>query len=273
MRCKYREVRTECGDFLDVDIFPVMTSGKPSKKRGKKYKPTSETMKRYNQRKRETRLERLILTNFGDNGVFFNPSWSDSYLPSSEEDAKRFVNNFFRRLKTFRKRNGLPDLKYIYKLERGKRSGRLHAHMILNCSDMPLGKLDEIWGKGYCFSSKVCCDDEGCKGLSDYFCKEKKPEPKEDDDLGQDISYAWISSRNLDKPKERKRDGRIPKRQAVELCNLGEDAKREYEKLYPGYDFAKARCLYNEVNGGWYIQARMRKRPERKRGRQCQTKI
>ena len=50
-------------------------------------------------------------------------------------------------------------------------------------------------------------------------------------------------------------------------------AKREYEKLYPGYDFTKARCLYNEVNGGWYIQARMRKRPERKRGRQCQTKI
>ena len=267
MRCKYREIRTECGEFLDVDIFPVMQSTKPSRKRGKKYKPTSETMQRYNQRKRETRLERLILTNFGESGVFFNPSWDNDHLPDTEEEAKRFVTNFFRRVKTYRKRNGLSPLKYIYKIERGKRSGRLHTHMILNCSDMPVGKLDEIWGKGYCYTSKVQCNDEGCEGLSAYFCKEKSPSPKEDDDLGMDVSYAWIPSRNLEKPKERKRDGRITKRQAVELCRIGDDAKREYEKLYPGYDFSKARCLYNEINGGWYISARLRKHPERKRGR------
>ena len=270
MRCKYREIRTECGEYLDADIFPVMQSAR-CKKRGKRYKPTSETMQRYNRRKRALKLERLILTNFGDNGVFFNPTWSDDYLPETDEEAKRFVVNFFRRLKTYRRRNGLPPLKYIYKLERGKRSGRIHGHMILNCSDMPIGKLDEIWAAGYCYSSKVTFDEEGCSGLADYFCKGDN-EPEDDDgekdkDLGSNVSYSWVPSRNLKKPEEHKRDGRISKRQVIELCRLGDDGRQEYEKLYPGYDFVKARCLFNEVNGGYYIEVRMiKKKKRRKKG-------
>ncbi|MBR6968517.1 MAG: hypothetical protein IKH78_08285 [Ruminococcus sp.] len=270
MKGKYREVRTECGSYLDVDIFPVMQVYRAGLKRGKKFKPTPETMARYNQRRRETRIERLVLTNFEGTGIFYNPSYSPEHYPGTEDQCRQDVRNFLRRLKRYRARHSLPELKYIYKIERGKRSGRLHVHTILNCADMPLGILDEIWGKGYCYSSALSCDADGCAGLARYFCKGKakkqKAEPEEED-LGEDISRSWVPSKNLTKPAEHKRDGKISKRKAAEFCRLGEDAKPEFEKLYPGYSFSFCRTLYNDINGGCYITVRMRKLAPGKRGR------
>ena len=271
MRCKYREVRTVCGEYLDVDIFPVMQV-KYNAKRGKRFKPTSETMARYNQRKRETRLEQLVLTNFSEDGLFFNPTWDSESLPKDEREAKRFVVNFLRRLKAYRKKNGLPDLKYIYKIERGKRSGRLHSHMILNCCDMPLGMLDEIWARGYCYSSRLQCDASGCPGLAKYFCKGKDKDPEEDEDLGNTVGYSWVASRNLEKPKRFSRDGRVSKRQAIEICTGEAPPKPTFERLYPGYELAEVRSMYNEINGGYYVTARMRRIQTRKKGQQCRKR-
>lgn len=268
MRGKYREVRTKCGSYLDVDIFPVLYDSRAGLKRGKRYKPTADTMLRYNQRRRETRIERLVLENFEGSGVFFNPSFDSAHYPADEEECRRITRNFLRRLRAWRKKNGLPELKYIYKIERGKRSGRLHLHTILNCADMPLGILDKIWGKGYCYSSALSCDADGCAGISRYFCKGKNKVNRdpEDEDLGEDISNSWVPSKNLVQPAERRRDGRITKRQAIKLCILGNDAKSEFEKLYEGYDFVYCKPLVNDINGGYYITARLRKRPARKRG-------
>ena len=257
VRAKYREVKTVCGDYLDIDIYPVIQVKGQSTKRGKRFRPTSEVMARYNRRKSELRLEELVLTNFARNGLFFNPTWEDKYLPADEDEAKRFVVNFLRRLKYYRRKNSLPELKYIYKIERGKRSGRLHAHMILNCCDMPVGALDDLWGKGYCYSSRVRCDSGGCLGLSKYFCK--GTEKKEDGDQSSNAGYSWVPSRNLEKPKKTSRDGRISKRQAVDICTGAVVHKTVFEKLYPGYELSLSRCLYNEVNGGYYIAARMRR--------------
>ena len=79
-----------CGEYLDVDIFPVFRTAQ--KKRGKRFKPTSQTMQRYNQRRRETELERLVLTNFHNSGLFFNLTWSDQTLPSNEKQARNVLN-------------------------------------------------------------------------------------------------------------------------------------------------------------------------------------
>ena len=143
MRSLYRERRHTCGDYLDIDIYPVF---KESYKNGrsKKAKPTSETMRRYNQRCRELRLERLIMANFTQGeAVFWNPSYKDEFLPADEAEAKKKLRNFFNRLKRYRKSKGLPDLKYIVVTEKGKRNGRIHHHLILNCADMTTGPAGE----------------------------------------------------------------------------------------------------------------------------------
>lgn len=267
MRSKYREIRTTCGSYLDIDIFPVFRDSRAGVKRGKRFKPSPDTMVRYNQRRRETRLERLVLSNFEDSGLFFNPSFDPEHYPASDEECRRVVKNFLRRLRAWRKRHGMSELKYIYKIERGKRSGRLHLHTILNCSDMPLGELDRIWGMGYCYSSALSCDADGCAGISRYFCKGKAAQDPEESDLSKDVSCSWVPSRNLTEPVEYRRDGSITKRQAQELCRLGDDAKPELEKLYEGHDFVYCKPLLNEVNGGYYITVRMRKRQVRKRDR------
>lgn len=269
MRCVYREVKTECGQYLDVDIYPVMQTARIHSKRGKRYKPTPETMARYNQRNRETKLERLVLANFADGtGLFFNPTYDTEHYPADDEQAKRDIRNFLRRLKDWRKKHDLPELKYIVKTERGKRSGRLHHHLILNCADMRMFELEQIWGKGFTFTSVIYCDSEGCPGLARYFCKNKKAKLSEEmDDLGEDVGNAWSRSRNLIEPKVTKRDGRISRQQAIEICKLADSAKDMIERLYPGYELGALRSLYNEINGGYYTAIRLCKHSERKRGR------
>ena len=43
---KYRETKYYCGDFLDVDVFPVF---KKQGQRGKRHKPTSEVQTKLNE--------------------------------------------------------------------------------------------------------------------------------------------------------------------------------------------------------------------------------
>lgn len=264
MRVLYREQRHDCNDYLDIDIFPVLKHSSKGK-RAKKSKPTSLTQERYNHQCRVKKLERLVMTNFKQGeALFYNPSYNDENLPPNDVAAKRALQNFFKRLKRYRKRNGLPELKYIATTEKGKRSGRYHHHLILNCADMSVSALDKLWGNGYAYASLVIFDSDGVAGLAKYFCKKKQPNTA-DESEDKRLGNAWSSSRNLVQPKITKRDGRISKSKAYELYTLGNDGSKEYERLYPNYVFSYARPLYNEINGGFYISVRMRRVCERRK--------
>ena len=69
MRCLYREKKYYCGDYLEVEVYPVF-----AKQRGrvKKYRESTETQKRLNKRNAERRLVRLIHTNFSDTDIRFD---------------------------------------------------------------------------------------------------------------------------------------------------------------------------------------------------------
>lgn len=270
MRALYREQRHVCGDYLDVDLFPVFSYAKKGKRK-KKTKPSSLTQEKYNHQCRVKKLERTVLANFKPGeAIFYNPSYSNEYLPADYNAAIKSRQNFLKRLKRYRAKKGLPELRYIVVTEVGKRSGRVHHHMILNCADMTTAELDSIWGMGFAFTSLVVFDSDGVKGLCDYFCKKKKPTENSDEE-SKESGKAWSASRNLIQPKETKRDGRISAKAARELYKNENDAKSEWEKLYPDYTFSSARALYNEVNGGYYIAVRMRRKQQpqkknRKRG-------
>ena len=129
MSCWYRETRFECGDYLDVALYPVYTK---SLVRAKKAKPTSETQQRLNDTLAENKLIRIANANFTEEDIKLDLTYIEDYHPESDEEAARQLSIFLRRVKRYRESNGLEPLKYISVTEKGKRKGRFHHHLIMN---------------------------------------------------------------------------------------------------------------------------------------------
>lgn len=269
MRCLYREVKYFCGDYLDVALFPAFNQSNSPRQR--KAKPTREAQVKLNQINAELKFERLVYTNFTPSDIRLDLTFRNELLPDSDEAAKKDLRNFINRLKRFRACNGLDELRYIVVTEKSAR-GRYHYHMIIN-GDISPADYAEIWGKGYTGVKPLQFDNDGLPQLCAYMLKgsrarakkqtvEKNGEPGEE--TSETIGNRWSASRNLKQPTVRKRDGRISARRAVELWRKGNDARADYEKLYPGYSFSFVKPFYNDINGGVYIMARLRKIPQKK---------
>lgn len=247
MRCLYREKRHKCGKYLEVDVFPVLEY---QHGRSKKRKPTSEVQKNLNRINAEKKLARLLSTNFTSRDIRFDLTYNPDNLPASPEDAQRQMQNFLRRVKRFRKRMGLSELKYVAVTEVGKNNGRVHHHIIMS-GGVSISDLAELWGRGYTTAKPLQFNETGLVGMAYYFVIMKEPV----------LGKRWCSSKNLEKPKESQRDGVISKRKVKEICeNMGED-NGLFEKLYPGYLLSEINTYYNGVNGGYYVTVIMREKP------------
>lgn len=246
-----RERRIFHGDYLDVHSFPVFK--KPGK-RGKKVKPSSEIQKKLNQKYRENKMLYLIHTNFNKDDFEMGLGFDDKYLPESYEDVQKAVRNYIRRIKRYRTKSNLPELKYIYVIERGKCNGRWHIHMILS-GGMDRDVLEDLWGQGYAHTYRLEFDDEGLRGLAKY--KVKEPETKAAVIDGK--VRRWAASKNLKQPVIPKdRDGFISKA-TVKDIREGNISEREIERLYPGYTVTSVEPFLNTVNAGEYLTVRLRK--------------
>lgn len=254
MRTIYREKRYVCGEYLDVYIFPVYLSGSKRASRGRRARPSSEAQKKLNQKHREQKLARLLHANFTPDDLELHLTYASQ--PENDEAAKRELSNFLRRLRRYRKRRGLEPLKYIAVTERGKKGGRYHHHVTVN-GGIDRDELEGLWGLGYANSRRLQFTESGLAGLANYIVKSP---------IG---SKAWQSSKNLIDPEPTTRDGRISARRARELMQDGD--REAFERLYPGYCLADAGGFFNDVNGGYYINARYYRtdgvyiKPKRKR--------
>lgn len=245
MRCRYRETVYRCGDYLEAHIYPVYRS---ATSRRKKLKPTPETQQRLNEKRAEGKFIRILNANFGSDDLKVELTYKPECLPESDEEAAKELRNFLRRVKRYRERNGLSELKYVAVTEKGSRSGRYHHHLVLN-GGVPLRDLVELWGKGIVGTDLLQLNENGLADLGVYMLKQAR---------GLDFlpgKRKWTSSKNLVHPEPRQRDGRFSKRQVRELAKDPDD-RTEFGKLYPGYLYSQAKVVYSDVNGGWYIYAR-----------------
>jgi len=241
MRSWYRETRYECGDYMDVMIYPVYTK---TPVRRKKAKPTSEVQQKLNEIYAEEKLIRIANANFTPRDYKVELTYSSEYLPQSDEDADRELTNFLRRVKRYRKQHGLSELKYIAVTEKGSRSGRYHHHLVMS-GDIELFDLVALWGKGIVGSDLLIFDENGIANLVKYMMKQLK----------EFIGKKYKRSRNMIVPEAKKRDNRFSKRMIVELAKDTEN-RVEYEKLYEGYHLSKADAIFNDVNGGVFLRMR-----------------
>jgi len=244
MRRRYREKIYECGDYMESHMYPVYQKAGV---RRKKAKPTKECQQKLNQIHRENNCIRIANANFTPQDMRLDGTYDREHHPVSDEQAARELTNFLNRMKRYRKKKGLPDLKYIAVTEKGKRNGRYHHHLIISGGLSPQ-EIVMLWGKGYIRTDALQFNEDGIADLVRYILKKPVISKK-----------AWNSSKNLIHPQPKKRDGRLSARKILELAKDTQN-NREYEKYYDGYYFAGADVVYNDINGGVYIYARFYKK-------------
>lgn len=248
-KMKYREQKFFCGQYLEVNLYPVWEFPRRNR-RGKKRKPTSDIQRKLNQHNSERELIRLINANFTHDDYKFELTYSDKNHPDSIERAKADFRNFIKRIKRARTKKNLPDVKYIYSLEQGSIKRRLHFHVIMS-GGLSINEIAKIWGKGYVDKVlPLMFDETGCAGIAKYFCKQQLKSSE------NSKAKRWVASQNCVRPTARVSDYKITKRAVRELAAESEN-RRLFESLYPGYCLADCNAFYNDDSGLHYLYIRL----------------
>lgn len=196
------------------------TYGGKHEKRADHEKPTKEQLRRQNQKNKENRVRRTLQLNFrpGDWWITLKyPKGTRKPIEEVMEDFRGFV-------KTMRRayRRGHTDLKYIYRVEIGRRGG-IHIHLVMNRLNDPRGDLilSDAWTRARGMTPiEDMLDDGLCpadglahldhvravgngKELAEYLVKEQPTELEDGTKLSREEmkqTQKYGSSRNLQRP-------------------------------------------------------------------------
>ncbi len=149
-----REQSYVCGNFMDADIYPVFQ--KPGIRR-RKSKPTSEIQEKLNQRNAELKFSRLANLNFGPEDYALHLTYANQ--PGDADEAVRLVRNYIRRINRRRKKAGMGPAKYLLTTEYGKKSGRVHHHLIIS-GGLSRDEMESVWGRGTANCLRLQFDEE-----------------------------------------------------------------------------------------------------------------
>lgn len=246
----YREKRILAGEFLEVEIYPI-TPQERSKSRKRKIKESRKEQKNLNDKNAKKKLRRLINHNFTPNDLVVHLTYTEKTIPKTEEDAKKDVQNFLRRVKRKRQKLGLQEMKYIAVLEfvqpdpenKDKRKKvRMHHHIIM--SGMDRDEVEKLWEKGRCNADRLQPDEKGFESLANYISKDPKG------------SKRYSRSKNLEEPEIQINDWRWTRRKVEKLRQFQDYS--EIEKIYKGFTATEMKIQVNEINAGTYIEIKMR---------------
>lgn len=237
---KSREKKIISGPYLEVEHFPVTAHGHRNDRRRKLSRIEQRNLNEKNARKK---LVRLVNTNFVKGDICFHFTYRDDEMPENEDKVQKDVQNYFRRVKYYRKKHGLPQIKYIYVIE--CKNGRWHIHGIMSAMDRDTS--EELWKHGDFpradkFKPTV---QEGGKRFAEYISK--KPMGKK----------RWYCSTNLKQPEVKTKDDTHTRSEMARIARERVDDREYWERKYKGYRFVSATPTYNEFNGWWYIYVRM----------------
>lgn len=211
---------------------------------------SSEAQKRLNEKNARKKLVRLINTNFGEGDLAVTLTYCDGQMPSSEQEVKKHVVNYIRRLRVRAKRQG-EEIKYVYVIECqvSRRTGlaRWHVHMIL--SSMDREAVESAWPYGNWTNTKrLQPNEKGLEAIANYLSKDPRG------------SKRWAQSKNLKKPIEKlSKPGKITRLGARRMATTYADDAAYFERRYRGYRFLSCEVAWNDINANWYIYITMRR--------------
>ena len=247
-----REKNIISGSMYEAEFYPIFSNGRRIPSRGKKTKPSSKEQQNLNDKNARKKIVRLVNANFGKDDIVIHGTYRDDEMPTSESECRRDIQNYIRRIKRYRKREKMPDMKYIYVIEAktSKSTGiiRYHFHMITNKMNRDIAEKMWLYGD-WTNADRLQPNEKGCEALAKYLVK--NPEG----------GKRWAQSKNLKKPKIQKpKDGKISKRYLSKLSTERIDDAEYWEKRYKGYKFIEANAVFNGYNGYWYLSVVMYKK-------------
>lgn len=252
-RTAYREQKFECGDFLEVNIYPVFESPVQGRRRAKR-NPTREVQQALNRLNSAKEVNRVICANFTNQDYYITLTFKGD--PPDLERAKKDVANFLKKLERMMRRKGLGKPKWIKTIEVGAKSGRIHVHMVISGGLLPVD-YQRLWGKGYVDCKPLMFGADGVMGLSRYFVKQSR------NVLGDEHkAKSWSCSRNCIRPEPKTNDYRYSRKRAAEMAREKENS-RLIEKLYPGYFCSSCEAFYNDESGHYYLHLQFYKKNAR----------
>ena len=207
----YSTRRSVAGDYIVYKSFPVWISRKEAE-RAKRATVSTEAQEKLNIERAREKVDGLTCANFTEDDLFVHYTYG-KVVPLTAEELRRDIQACIRRLRNHRKKNGMPDLKYIYTMEYlGKTGQRVRPHIHMVMSGMDIRTVKKIWGNGHVTFSPLEPDENGYSGLAKYITKPKgRPEGEQ----------KYCCSRNLKKPKVTYSDRRLTKRDVLRL--IGEE--------------------------------------------------
>lgn len=245
---RYRTKTIKAGDNLECEIYPIWCTQKQATEAKQLREKSREAQRNLNDRNAKKKIVRLINANFTADDICLTLSYRGA-APNLEQ-AKRDMQNFIRRIKTARKKLGLPPLKYVYVIEYEEdesRKKRVHHHIIMSGMDRDVA--EQCWEKGWANSRRLQPDRFGLEALARYMVKAPRG------------ARRWCCSKNLKKPVETVADRKISRRKVERIAaDLEAVAPEVFEKAYPGYALLDVEIKHSDYVAGAYIYARMRKR-------------
>ena len=253
-RMGYRRSVTLAGDRMECEIYPVFGRADAQRARAAKKNQTPEKQQRLNRERAARHLIQLADANFTDRDIHLTLTYRKE---TTMEQCRKDLRNFLLRVKRFREKNGLEELKYIYTIEgnrekvRGAGVTRIHVHMLMN-HGVSRERLEEMWEMGYANADRLQPNEHGLEEISRYIIKEAR------------TGRMYSASRNLKQPQKRVTDARTSNRMVKRIAaDIRNEAKTEMEKAYPSYQFVECRVFYSEQLDGVYIRVLMRRRRKR----------
>ena len=250
-RMGYRRRITLAGDRMECEIYPVFGRDDEQRARAAKKNITPAKQKRLNDERARRHLIQLADANFTEKDIHLTLTYRQE---TSLEQCKKDVRNFLLRVKRYRERNNLGELKYIYTIE-GKRekikgygTTRIHVHMLMN-SGVSRERLEEMWEMGYANADRLQPNERGLEEIASYIIKEAATGRK------------YSASRNLTQPLRRTTDARTSNRVVKAIAmDIRNEAKEQTERMYPRYRFVDCKVFFSDQLDGVYIRVLMRRR-------------
>lgn len=250
---RYAAKEIRAGTQLEVEIYPEFPKSKnpyiPTDTQRESQRRAQRNLNEKNSRKQ---CERILNANFGSGDLWATFTYTDDCMPASMDEALKNMQNFIRRLNYQRKKRGLKNARYVYVTE-GTQEGRWHHHVVLD-GDMDMDTVERLWIKGKRNQvRRLDADENGLTGMAKYITKERKKKSQK----------KWTPSKGLKKPAETVNHYKFTRKDIRDMAQDENCIEQKMLKWYArqGYVFTSAERRTNEINGGIYIYAKLR-RPE-----------
>lgn len=286
-----REKQTRSGPLLEVDFFPIFDDGRRLPTRAPKSKQTPEAQKKYNRTSAAKKLVRTVNANFDGTDYFMHPTYSAGKAPQDENEARRDIVNYLRRVKTKRKSEAKKAHKALKQAQAALSTMPENEFLAESVKQLKarIKKLEQPFKYAYAIEEQTYKSGKNAGRKNWHFhlfltggiddktlesmwtngvrtnCNNFQPEK-----FGPEAAALYMSkdprgskrfvcSRNMEKPKTRTKDGAVSRLSVTRMASERVDDAAFWERRYKGYRFLRCYSRFNEYNGRWYVSVVMYK--------------